>query len=712
MPINPVHKERDQIYAVIYEKVKEKFLSGEELLPTFDGNYTKASAAVLARGKELTEFLNNDDIQELFAKKNWLDTDITYDRTRELRDYLINELGVPEVDFENFARKITSDFLQEKSDNWMIDFYCRLLDSQALWRILKTKPIIRLETNKHVAPFDDNKKVQVYLPTETKSEYRTVKRALTDNEDSLKFLKELGLTKPDIFAEIKEFILPKYQSDNANKDEGYFEDFEKILTAFENIASNKKNDFIKQLSDIPFIDSVNNATGEHTLLKPSRIYLRNPDLKEYFNDIDSVYFVSDELYEKYGNEKLTPFLSDLGVENKPRRIDIGGNLSWEDKSELRGNSGYTKDIHQKDYEYEGLDNFVKGMTANKSYLLWKLLLKNIEGLSSWEAKKFFEGEYSWFYYSPQSKSFYAKFMKTLRRQAWLVDKDNNFKRPFDITFAELSDSHIKESPNIDVLIKALKFKLDIIGQLPEEYRNKLELVKNISIEDLKKFTAEQKRKELLKPEEKISDWKPEYKPSEVDIKIEEIDPEKIITPDLKGQSEQLEKGKGEEPKTNEKNKEKNLVETSSHVDSKKIGGWGEEHVYHALKKRYKEIGTILETDTGFRMLNQSNEKFEIVWLNKPGNTGKGYDFVIKKNGIEIEYIEVKTKVQEAEELIEVTGTQWEFARKLYENDEGEKYLLYVVSNAGKSNAEIKILRNPIKLWKDGKLYAHPVNFKL
>jgi len=32
--------------------------------------------------------------------------------------------------------------------------------------------------------------------------------------------------------------------------------------------------------------------------------------------------------------------------------------------------------------------------------------------------------------------------------------------------------------------------------------------------------------------------------------------------------------------------------------------------------------------------------------------------------------------------------------------------------AGKSNANIKILRNPIGLWREGKLYAHPINFKL
>jgi len=716
LPINPAHKERDQIYAVIYEKVKEIFLSSEELLPTSDGKYTKATDALLADGEKLTDFLATDDLEILFAKKCWLDTSITDTKARDLRNYLKVELNIVEVNFESFARKITLEFLQEKSDNWMIDFYGRLVGQPASWRdgyrpgILRTKPIIRLETNEHIAPFDDNGKAQVYLPTETRSKYKTVKRALIDNEDSLKFFKELGLSKPDIFAEIKEFILPKYQADNVTKDEGYFEDFEKLLTACENIASNKKTEFIKQLSNISFIDSVNNATAEHTLLKPSKTYLRDPDLKEYFNGITSVHFVSDELYEKFGDEKITSFLKDIGVEDKPRRIEIEkvADLSWEEKVKFVGYTG--RDVHEKDYEYEGLSVFLERMTINKSYLLWKLLLRNIENMSTWEARKFFEGERSWFYQTEQKGSFDAKFTNTLRQQAWLIDKDNDLKKPSDITFTELSDDYIKENPNIDILIKALEFKPDIIDQLPEEYRNKLELVKDLSTEDLKKLIAEQKKKELLKPEEKISDWKPEYKPREVDVKMEEIEPEKIVTLDLKGQSEQLEKGNSEEP-ISEKTIEKEVVKTPSHADCKKIGGWGEEHVYHALMKKYKEIGSVIETDFGFKV-NGDNEEFEIVWLNKHRNVGQGYDFIIKKNGIEIEYIEVKTKVQEAEELIEVTGTQWEFARKLYENNEGEKYLLYVVSNAGKPNAEIKILRNPTKLWKDGKLYAHPINFKI
>jgi hypothetical protein len=131
-----------------------------------------------------------------------------------------------------------------------------------------------------------------------------------------------------------------------------------------------------------------------------------------------------------------------------------------------------------------------------------------------------------------------------------------------------------------------------------------------------------------------------------------------------------------------------------------------------LKEKYQEQGDIIETGSGFKVINAGDEEFEIIWLNKHQDRGKGYDFVIRKNETEIEYIEVKSKTREDEELIEVTGTQWEFARKLYEQNEGEKYSFYVVLSTGKENAQIHILKNPVKLWKEGKIYAHPVNFKL
>lgn len=77
-----------------------------------------------------------------------------------------------------------------------------------------------------------------------------------------------------------------------------------------------------------------------------------------------------------------------------------------------------------------------------------------------------------------------------------------------------------------------------------------------------------------------------------------------------------------------------------------------------------------------------------------------------------EYIEVKSKSGEGKELLSVSGTQWEFARKLFLAGKGDMYNLYVVSYAGKPSSRIQKISNPYKNWLEGKLYAHPVNLKL
>jgi len=726
LPIKPENKEKEKIYSVIYDKVKEK-LSNDELLPTRDNKYAKASDALLARGKELTEFLDGEDIYLLFNKRYWLDANITQDRTPELRDYLLKELNILEVDFESFARRITKEFLETKSDKWMINFYTNLLDQQTLWTdrpyrkgILRAKPIIRLENGEHIAPYDENGKIQVYLPEETKSKYKTVKLTLVKDENALKFLKELGLKKPNLFAEIREFVIPKYQKENPVKDHEYFDDLEKLLRAYKRLSKEEKEELIKDLSNVAFIDAVKSDTKESVLKKPSEVYFKDKDLVEYFTGYP-VYFVSDALFKKFDRKELKNFLKEVGVEDKPRRIKIEkvADLSWEEKIKYVGYTG--RDVKEINYEYEGLENVIQNITPERSYLLWNFLLKSIGNLIPWEAEEFFWGQRRWFYQYEQSERFEANFLKTLKKHAWLVDKDNNLRKPSEITFSELSNSYIKSSPNIDILKKFLKFKPEIIDQLPEEDRKILELARKhgLTPEQFEQLLQQnppnpETEKELQKTEEKH--WIAECSPEEAIKRIENHEPEKISIPDLTGQSEKTIFLCSEYPHKEDENRgdrEAKQTGKTKQTDTRSIGKWGEKYVFETLKEEYQKHGELFETEYGFKVKISDSEDFEIVWLNKYQDKGKGYDFVIKKNGEEIQYIEVKTKTHEDEELIEVTGTQWEFARSLYDDNKGDKYFFFVVINAGeKNNARIKRIQNPIKLWKEGKLYAHPVNFKL
>lgn len=719
LPISSEPVDKETIYSIIYNTVKNKLINSE-LLPTSKSEYAKANEVSLAREKELTNLLSGEDLTHMFGKKYWLSTEITYDKTRDLRDYLINVLSINEVNFEGFSRKISKEFIEKKSDKWMIDLYRNLINRHYLFKkdkynagALINKPILRLDNGKHIAPYNNEGDIQAYLPVATKSEYDTVKEVFSKDKDSLEFLKKLGLTKPDTIAEIKKYIIPKY-NDNSIKDKSYFSDFEKILRAYEEIASDKQKDFIGYLSDKPFILSYNNYTSERKFSKPKDTYSNEKDLKKYFKGYNSVCFVSDEVYKRFDKDRLNRFFYDLGVENKPRRIEVEPSLTMKEKEKLRKNENFTDENLDltKDYDLEGLDNFLLTITKKRSLLLWELLKKIIKNLNPYNIKQFFKGKYVWFYYHEKSSSFDSKFLKKLKTETWLINKNCKFKKPTELTSDDLHENYLEDIENMGILFDILEFESDIYNKLPNEIKKKLDLVKDISEEELKKIITEIKYpkedNEVLSRENELN-WEPEIGPDLIDGLIKELDPKKLSTKNLSGQFNNLDGNKNSEKQdveilSNEKHE--------SDLDKKAIGRWGEEYVYNTLVEKMANDGEIIETNTGFIVRISDNEELEVVWLNSEIDKGKGYDFVLVENGIEIKYIEVKTRTGGEKELINATGTQWEFARKLYEQGHGDLYYFYVVSNAGTKNAGIYSLRNPIELWKKGKIYAHPIQFKL
>ena len=73
---------------------------------------------------------------------------------------------------------------------------------------------------------------------------------------------------------------------------------------------------------------------------------------------------------------------------------------------------------------------------------------------------------------------------------------------------------------------------------------------------------------------------------------------------------------------------------------------------------------------------------------------------------------MKSKLSYTPSSILISGTQWEWARDLYNNNNGDKFKIYIVLGAGNNDASINIISNPIKEWKEGNLKANPVNIEL
>ena len=101
-------------------------LSSEPLLPRHDGGYLSAPKARLGRAQELRRLFAPNQLAGLYDcdhELDWLTGDITQDREPRLRSYLMHELGIEEVDFLAMVRRLTRDFLESQSNQWMLDLY-------------------------------------------------------------------------------------------------------------------------------------------------------------------------------------------------------------------------------------------------------------------------------------------------------------------------------------------------------------------------------------------------------------------------------------------------------------------------------------------------------------------------------------------------------------------------------------------------------------
>ena len=690
-------EEEHPLYKAVYEKVKTT-LSTEALLPTTIANiYATAKQALLPGVKEISKLLSIDDTKILFDKGYWLSTDITYDKTRELHDYLIDKINIEKKEMVDFAKSITDKFIVKKSDEWMIDFYTAIIGNNALFRektiyqskgVLRAKPIIRLDDGTHVNPDNEKDELQVYLPTEQESAFKTVKRIFIENEISKEFLIKLGLKEPDKISEIKEFIALKYSGDELNiPQKVYMQDFDKAYSNWKNSEDFEKSKIVDILKEVNFIGSVDH-NQVFSLHKPQEVYSPKEKMRMWFegNEEDEIYFLADCLQTDDNNYR--EFLENLGIYAEPYvwgKEQYGGRRKWDNdrRCYARGLKGFNPEFNIK-----GLEFSLKEISLKRSLYIFDLALKHINklnGIVEESSRQDFDGGSH-----HEKKKELSNAGKLLKKHKWLYDRNENLidTANNEITINDLHNEYDKDHEDIDKLVKVLGLKPDEIKTVEEKTGGKF--IPKEEVEEYEEFKRQKQENEKKQISKKI--WQPNSPPEYVAINIDYAPLESMQTGDLSDQTvsepttEKINKDELAKTKTVDK-----FIATSE--NSKDIGLWGEKYAKKYFEKEYPEN--------------------DVVWLNQSGNVGKGYDFVVKNtDDKEIAYFEVKTKLDEKPALFEITGTQWEWARKLYEKGEGEKYIILLVSSAGTDTAKIKVYKNPLTLWKEGKIYAHPVNIQL
>ena len=245
-----------------------------------------------------------------------------------------------------------------------------------------------------------------------------------------------------------------------------------------------------------------------------------------------------------------------------------------------------------------------------------------------------------------------------------------------------------------------------INQEGRKHETKKDFQEDCETESSKKenLNSSADEKETKTSPDEESKWTPEVEPAQVPTRIEEAQTEIW-------EFNSLSKSKSRKRDSSSKHKRSEERPVNA-ADKKAIGLWAEKYVYEVLKRKYGQLGKIDPTKSGFKVANSKNVEFEIVWPHMAGDISAGYDFEIIRNEIPFKYIEVKGKTHAEPKLIQIQGSQWDLAQTLFQKNKGEKYCFYVVSSAGTEDAKITYYKDPVKLWREGRLHAHPVNLEL
>ena len=471
LPLDPERFSGDSLLSPLFDAVKGALMD-EKLLPAFRSGHVPAQNAMIARTRELRELLNPEQLSDLFESAEaieWLDEQITQDRTPELRDYLVDELGIREITPDFLASQLTHSFLEKQPDKWVLLLY-EFFDGQPAltrgWRVPRL-PLIRLTDDTHVSPVK-NGQPQAFLPGPTDTNFPTIKPSVCATDSAWSFLEALGLTKPDPVDDVIHNVLPKYENRTDVPDPNdYGSDIRQILTAFETDSKIQREKLLTALRECPFVLAADAADGSKSCVQPSQLYLRTQRLSELFEGISGVLFVDDSTDCLRGEDART-LLEACGASRNLQRIRTKSRFTPEQLLELRKQSGAERSTGSEtvaDYTLRGLDQLFAFMSdldtesaTRRAACLWSALgdLVNRRGANS------LLGSYEWFYFQGRRCNFDADFIEQLNSAAWVPGPDSTLHIPGEVVF---QDTQWERNP---VLLDKINFKPPVLNVLAKE----------------------------------------------------------------------------------------------------------------------------------------------------------------------------------------------------------------------------------------------------
>ena len=463
------------MFAPLFNVTKHA-LASEALLPGWNSGYVSAKRALLGRTEGIRQLFSSAQLSALYVNDQamaWLRSDITQDRTPELRDYLMGELRVDEIDPEAITRKLNSEFLEQQTDTWIVGLYEFLSGQPAIIRMLTGQfarsysadvPLIRLTDGAHVSLG----KPLAFLPSEVMTDFPTVRPSVCVTPDALNFLRSIGLREPDLVDDMIQNVLPKYQDARYTVDDAEYEtDIARIIRAFTIDSSTQRQTLLEELRRSTFVKSVAPGTSKTYRSRPNQVYLATAKMKRLFEGVEDVRIVDDG-YSCLRGQQLQELLEACGATSHLKPASIESSFTYEERLQMRDGNSSTRPETVTDWTLMGLDGFLARFQSltpelreDRASMLWTSLIDLVER----DGTQRFWGAYAWHYYSWHNKKFPAKFITQLNESAWIPDEDGGLRQPSCVVFETLG---WQEHPFLLSQIQFLPPKPPIVDTLARE----------------------------------------------------------------------------------------------------------------------------------------------------------------------------------------------------------------------------------------------------
>jgi len=363
--IVPSHSSDSLIYRTFYDTLLSFFRS-EAAIPLPGNRYASIGEVLMPHNEEIAALLDANDLQVLFQKKYFIDTQSNAKQFGDLKKYFEEVLQIKTADAQGFGfrLRVAADFLNEKKIPWLKKFYQYLHKQQFLWDefheseyySLRTAAIVLTQSGTFVPAFADNSKKGVYLPAGTKCLLPVIHKKLAGDAECLAFFKDMGIREPEMADDVEFNIIAQFFDTQPIFGKSYVKSLEKIIQAYISVPQQRKEKIAGLLKNTPWLCGVPfGMPSGYAFKKPEDLYIYDIRLMSYFEGNCEAWVVEPSLYKhlniKFGGA-FSLLLEETGIRKFP-------SISISESTIV---------------EIDGFEFFLENMTFKKSEAFANMLL--------------------------------------------------------------------------------------------------------------------------------------------------------------------------------------------------------------------------------------------------------------------------------------------------------------------------------------------------